>query len=189
MLAHAGGAPETLSVVLLFAGIWVGWAGWSRIKGKGFPNLPMNGAYALMVGAVGLAISAAVVPTLIWGPALKLNPAAPASVRPTSTASIHIVKPTPGQMESGSTLDIVMTLPGGTIVDATTLKLTPNTGHIHLLMDGRLISMTYGLVQEISLQGVKPGSHTLTAQFVAADHGQFNPPVTTSVTFTKAGPG
>jgi hypothetical protein len=189
MLAHAGGAPETLSVVLLFGGIWVGWAGWSRIKGKGFPNLPMNGAYALMVGAVGLAVSAAIVPTLIWGPALKLKPPVPASVRPASTASIHIVEPKQDQVETGSTLDIVMTLPGGTIVDATTLKLTPDTGHIHLLMDGKLISMTYGLVQEISLQNVKAGPHTLTAQFVAADHGPFSPPVSTSVTFVKQGAG
>jgi hypothetical protein len=189
MLAHAGGAPETLSVILLFGGIWVGWAGWSRIKGKGFPRLPMGGAYALMAGAVGLALSAAFVPPMIWGPALKLKPPPPASVRPRSTASIHIVEPKPGATESGPNLDIVMTLPGGTIVDYTSTKLTPNTGHIHLLMDGRLISMTYGLVQEISLQGVTPGPHTLTAEFVAADHGPFDPNVSTSVTFTKAGAG
>ncbi len=189
MLAHAGGAPETLSVVLLFGGIWVGWAGWSRIKGKGFPRLPMAGAYALIVGAVGLALSAAVVPPLIWGPALKLKPSPTATVRPASTASIHIVDPKPGQTETGTTLDVVMTLPGGTIVDATSLKLTPNTGHIHLLMDGKLISMTYGLVQEISLQGLRAGSHTLTAEFVAADHGPFDPPVSASVTFTTAGAG
>jgi hypothetical protein len=189
MLAHAGGAPETLSVVFLFGGIWVGWAGWSRIKGRGFPRLPMKGAYALMVGAVGLALCAAVVPPLIWGPALKLKPPVAASVRPASTASIHIVKPKPGQTLSGPTLDIVMTLPGGTIVDYTSTKLTTNTGHIHILVDGKLISMTYGLVQEISLQGLKDGPHTLTATFVAADHGPFNPPVSTSLTFTKAGSG
>jgi hypothetical protein len=189
MLAHAGGAPETLSVVLLFGGIWVGWAGWSRIKGRGFPRLPMGGAYALMVGAVGLALSAAVIPPLIWGPALKLKPPVQASVRPTSTASIHIVNPKAGETETGTTLDVVMTLPGGTIVDYTSTKLTANTGHIHLLIDGKLISMTYGLVQELSLQGLKAGSHTLTAEFVAADHGPFNPVVSTTVRFMKAGPG
>ena len=184
MLAHAGGAPETLSVVLLFAGIWVGWAGWSRIKGKGFPRMPKGGAYALMGGAALLALSAALVPPMIWGPNLKVKPpASVASVRPSSTASIHIVHPTQGETVSGPTLDIVMTLPGGKIVDYTGTNLTPNTGHIHILLDGKLISMTFGLVQEVSLQGLFPGNHLLQAQFVAVDHAPFDPPVTSSVTF------
>ena len=94
MLAHAGGAPETLSVVLLFAGIWVGWAGWSRIKGRGFPRMPRGGAYALMGGAALLALSAAVVPPMIWGPNLKVKPRRHRSPRyaprppPRSTSSI-----------------------------------------------------------------------------------------------------
>lgn len=184
MLAHAGGAPETLSVVLLFAGIWVGWAGWSRIKGRGFPRMPRGGAYALMGGAALLALSAAVVPPMIWGPNLKVKPqASVAAVRPASTATINIVHPTQGETVTGDTLDIVMTLPGGTIVDYTGTNLTPDTGHIHILLDGKLISMTFGLVQEVSLQHLTPGTHVLEAQFVAVDHAPFDPPVTTSVTF------
>jgi hypothetical protein len=187
MLAHAGGAPETLSVVLLFAGIWVGWAGWSRIKGRGFPRMPKGGAYALMGGAALLALSAAVVPPMIWGPALKVKvPASVSAVRPASTATIHIVHPTDGEAVTGDTLDIVMTLPGGTIVDYTGTNLTPNTGHIHILLDHKLISMTYGLVQEVSLAKLAPGSHTLEAEFVAVDHAPFDPPVTTAVTFKTA---
>jgi hypothetical protein len=188
VLAHAGGADETLSVVLLFTGLWVGWAGWSRLKGRGFPRLPLGGAYALVGGGVVIAISAAFVPRMLFGPTLKPAPPSPAAVRPASTASLLIVKPSPGQPVRGTTLDVVMTLHGGTIVDTASTTLTPDTGHIHLSLDGTLVSMTYGLVQEISLQGLAAGPHTLTAEFVAADHGPFDPRVTTSVTFDLVGP-
>ena len=183
MIAHAGGAPETLSVVLLFGGIWVGWAGWSRIRERGFPRLPRTGAYALLVAAAGLALSAAVIPPMIWGPALKQPTPSPAAVRPRSTATIRITNPTAGEKVTGSTLDVVLSLTGGSIVDYTGTKLTPDTGHVHVLLDGKLISMTFGLQQEVSLQGLAPGSHTVEAQFVAVDHGPFDPPVTSSVTF------
>ena len=33
VVAHASGADETMSLVMLFAGIWVGWIGWSRLRG------------------------------------------------------------------------------------------------------------------------------------------------------------
>ena len=59
MLAHAGAADESLSVVLLFAGLWVGWIGWSRLKGRGFPRLPTGGAVVLLGVGIALAIGAA----------------------------------------------------------------------------------------------------------------------------------
>jgi hypothetical protein len=181
VLAHAGGADESLSVVLLFAGIWVGWAGWSRLRGTGFPRLPAGLAYTLVAAGVVLAVSAAIVPRKIWPKGVAT--VSPAAVRPASTATIAIVKPTEDQVVTGPTLDVVMTLDGGTIVDTASTKLTPTTGHIHLTLDGTLVSMTYGLVQELSLQGLAPGRHTLEAEFVAADHGPFEPRVTSTVVF------
>ena len=80
-----------------------------------------------------------------------------------------------------------MTLDGGRIVDAASTTLTPDTGHIHLSLDGRLVSMTYGLVQLVDIRGLAPGEHTLEAEFVAADHGPFDPRVTARTTFTIAG--
>jgi hypothetical protein len=167
---------------MLFAGIWVGWAGWSRLRGTGFPRLPVAAAYALITVGVVLAVSAAIVPRKIFGPT-GVRSASPAAVRPASTATIAFVKPTPDQVVSGDTLDVVMTLNGGTIVEASSTKLTPTTGHIHLSLDGTLVSMTYGLVQEISLQGLSPGRHVLQAEFVAADHGPFDPRVVANVAF------
>ena len=189
MLAHAGGADETLSVVLLFAGLWIGWAGWSRLKGKGFPRLPIRGAYGLIGVGIALAISAAVVPRMIFGPTLAPPAASPAAVRPSSTAAIGFSRPSPGVTVRGDTLEVVMTLTGGTIVDATSTTLTPDTGHVHLSVDHELVSMTYGLVQEIPLAGLAPGPHTLEAEDVAADHGPFDPPVTATADFTIAGSG
>lgn len=183
MLAHAGGADETLSIVLLFAGLWIGWAGWSRLKGRGFPRLPIGGAWALIGFGVVLGVSAAVVPRLIFGPTLVPAPASPAATRPTTSAVIGFTSPVPDQVARGDTLDVVMTLRGGTIVDATSTTLTPDTGHVHLSVDGTLVSMTYGLVQEISTADLAPGPHTLEAEFVAADHAPFEPRVTTTVTF------
>jgi Family of unknown function (DUF6130) len=183
MLAHAGGAPKTLSVVLLFAGIWVGWAGWSRLKHRGFPRMPVGAAFSLIGLALALVLAAGFVPPLIYGPSNKLKIPVPSGARPSSTATIAIVKPAPGQLVAGDQLEVVMTLTGGQITDATTTKLAPNTGHIHLSVDGTVVSMTYGLVQIIPLNGLAPGVHTLLAEFVAADHGPFAPRVEASLDF------
>ncbi len=188
MIAHVGGAPETLSVVLLFGGLWVGWAGWSRLKSRGFPRLPLGAAFGLMGLAVALVLAAGLVPQMIYGPSSKLKIPTPSGARPSSTATIAFVQPAPGQLATGDQLEVVMTLTGGQITDVATTKLTPDTGHIHLSVDGTLVSMTYGLVQIVSLNRLTPGAHTLSAEFVAADHGPFSPRVEASLSFQIPGP-
>jgi hypothetical protein len=141
----------------------------------------------LVAVGVVLAVSAAIVPRAIFGgPNTALSTPA-TGPRPASTATLTIEQPSDGAVEKGDTLDVVLGLTGGTIVDAATTRLTPDTGHVHLSVDGTLVSMTYGLVQEIGLAGLRPGDHTLLAEFVAADHGPFDPRVTASVTFRTAG--
>jgi hypothetical protein len=190
MLAHAGAADESLSVVLLFTGLWVGWAGWSRLKGRGFPRLPSGGAVALIVVGVALAVSAAVVPRALFPPTSPgLASPTPGGPRPASTATLSFVEPAPNQEVTGDTLQVVLDLEGGRIVDTTSMNLTPDTGHIHLLLDGSLVSMTYGSVQEVDLRGLAPGDHRLEADFVAADHGPFDPQVRSSVEFRSGGGG
>jgi hypothetical protein len=83
-------------------------------------------------------------------------------------------------------MNVVLDLRGGTIVQATTTSIAPDTGHVHLLLDGALVSMTFGTEQVVDLSTVPAGAHTLTAEFVAADHLPFAPPVTASVDFVKA---
>lgn len=109
-------------------------------------------------------------------------PAQPATqVRPRSTATLRILNPAPGTTVSGRTLHVRLALTGARIVPQTSLHLTPDRGHVHLSLDGRVVSMAYGLEQDVA---VTPGDHLLQAEFVATDHFPFNPRVVTSVTFT-----
>jgi hypothetical protein len=184
MLAHAGAADESLSVLLLFAGLWVGWVGWSRLKGRGFPRLSTSGAVVLIAAGVALAISAAVMPRALFPPTpVSQASSAPAGVRPSSTASLSFERPVANQRTTGDQLDVVLNLQGGRIVATSSTTLTPDTGHIHLSVDGAVVSMTYGLVQAVDLRGLQPGEHTLEAEYVAADHGPFDPRITTNLRF------
>ncbi len=186
MLAHLGNADESLSLVMLFAGIWMGWGGWSRLRGKGFPRMPLPAAYGLIGGAAVMVVAATFVPRALLGPPGAVPTPASSGVRPASTATLAIAKPTPGEVVGGSQLEVLLTLSGGTIASTASTTLTSDTGHIHLSIDGKLASMTYGTVQVLNIASLSPGPHTLTAEFVANDHGTFNPRVTQSVTFRKA---
>ena len=74
-----------------------------------------------------------------------------------------------------------MDLQGGTVVPGTSTTLAPDEGHLHLRVDGELVSMTYGSVQVVDMRPYGPGRHTIEAEFVAADHLPFDPPVEASV--------
>ncbi len=184
MLAHAGGSDESLALFMVVAGLWTAWAAVSRIRGAGFPRVPLAAAW------LGVGLSVAVVAGALVVPA-RIFPATPAASpggggRPASTATLSIERPSEGATTAGDTLQVVLRLDGGTVVDTTSTTLAPDTGHVHLSIDGEVVSMTYGLVQSISVRSLASGPHTLQAEFVAADHGPFDPRVTTSVRFEKA---
>jgi hypothetical protein len=69
-------------------------------------------------------------------------------------------------------------------VPQTTTELSPDEGHLHVLLDDTLISMTEGLEQRI--RDVEPGLHRLTVEFVATDHAPFDPRVVAVTTFEVA---
>jgi len=103
--------------------------------------------------------------------------------RPSSPAVLKIVKPKNGAVVHGTSTQLVMSLQHAEIVPATTTHIVGTQGHIHVILDNQLVSMTYGLHQTLS--DLKPGTHLLRAQFVASDHAPFNPPVfAQAVTFT-----
>lgn len=102
--------------------------------------------------------------------------------RPSSPATVEIVSPAPSTTVQGDTLHVVLRLNGGTLVPQTTTDIRPDEGHVHLYVNNVLVSMNYGLEQDIPVQ---PGSTVLKAEFVAADHAPFSPRVwSTEVVFT-----
>ena len=101
--------------------------------------------------------------------------------RPSSTARLAIVQPTNGESVTGSSVELKVSLKGAEIVPATTTKLSPDRGHLHVYLDNSLVSMTFGLDQQIP--NVAPGQHVLRVEFVASDHAPFAPRVFRSVIF------
>jgi hypothetical protein len=101
--------------------------------------------------------------------------------RPSSPARISILSPKNGQVVHGSTLSVRLALKNAHIVRPTTSKIDPRKGHIHVLLDGNIVSMNYGLKDTISK--LTPGTHTLRVEFVASDHLSFDPRVFQEVAF------
>lgn len=101
--------------------------------------------------------------------------------RPSSTAEVTIVSPKTGRVVRGSTVDLRVRLAGARIVPATTTDIVPAEGHLHVILDDTLISMTEGLEQQIP--DVTPGAHRITVEFVASDHAPFDPRVVAVVAF------
>jgi hypothetical protein len=103
------------------------------------------------------------------------TPPTPTGARPASTATLSILSPANGAVIRGSTVDVRLRLQHARIVRPTSNDLRPDEGHIHILLDGSLVSMNYGLTDEID--DVPRGRHLLQAEFVASDHAPFDPRV------------
>lgn len=118
------------------------------------------------------------------GPGSSGSPSASATIgsRPSSPAVVRIVQPKNGATVTGSTLHIVLSLQNAVIVKQTSTDIRPDRGHVHLYVDNVLVSMNYGLVQDLP---VHKGTYVLKAEFVASDHAPFNPRVySPTVVFT-----
>lgn len=107
--------------------------------------------------------------------------APPPIARPSSTARLAVVSPENGEIVRGSTVELRVELEGARLVPQTTTDTAPDEGHLHVLLDEELISMTEGTEQEIP--DVVPGMHRLTVEFVASDHAPFDPRVVAVVAF------
>jgi hypothetical protein len=108
------------------------------------------------------------------------GPTTPAE-RPSSPASLEIVQPEPGEVVDGGGVEVVVELSGAELIDRVTTNIRPDEGHIHLALDGETVSLLAGL--EETIRNVEPGTHLLEVEFVAGDHGPFDPRIIESVTF------
>lgn len=104
-----------------------------------------------------------------------------AQTRIGSTAKIAIIEPAPGTVVTADAVRVRVKLEGARVVPDTRFDITPDEGHIHLSLNGNVLSMNYGLDEIIP---VGKGPQLLQAEFVAADHLPFNPRVISTVTFT-----
>ena len=113
------------------------------------------------------------------------TPAATAAApRPSSPAKLTIVLPRNGQTVRQDRPELRLGLDGGKIVNQTTTRIQGDEGHIHLVVDGKLVAMNYGLRQR--LPQLPPGQHVVQVEFVAADHVPFEPRVLTQAAFQVA---
>jgi hypothetical protein len=101
--------------------------------------------------------------------------------RPTSTGKLTIVSPTANEVIHGTVLHVRLQLAGARLVQQASTQISPDTGHIHVSIDGIVKSLLAGLTYDAT--DLTPGRHLLTVEFVAADHGPFNPRVILRQTF------
>jgi hypothetical protein len=177
MLAHAGTPDELVAELFFLAAGALGWAAVARWRGRSLLGLPRVAAVGLGLVCVAAVAGGIVVPPMIrptWSP-----------IRPRSQARVQIVLPTPGEVVRGDSLEVDLDLVGGKITSLTSTTVSPTTGHLHVFIDGALLSMAAAADTRVDISGLSNGQHTLRAEFVAADHGPFRPPVVASVRFDK----
>jgi hypothetical protein len=108
------------------------------------------------------------------------GPTAPGP-RPSSTAKLAIVSPKDGEAFTTSTVPVSVSLQDAKIVPTTSTNLKPNEGHLHVYLDGEIVSMNYQVSD--TLKNVAAGMHLLRVEYVATDHAPFDPRVFAQVTF------
>jgi hypothetical protein len=125
-------------------------------------------------------VGGAVIVGIVAGYIVRRDRVAEPALRPRSTATLAIVEPLPGVTISGTSIQIRLALTGARLVLQTSTRLVPDEGHIHVKLDGKLVSMTAGLEQQVP---VTTGPHIIGAEFVANDHLPFNPRILTTLPF------
>ncbi len=87
VLAHAGTPDEQVALVTVVAGLWVGWAGVSRLRRSGVPAT----AHRRAPGSVGAGCGVVVAGLTLPRQFLRPNPASatPTGARPASTATLR----------------------------------------------------------------------------------------------------
>jgi hypothetical protein len=175
LLAHSGLTSGADTVTSALLAVDVGLFAW-------FVHVRKQTArrwLALSLPPLMIAVLVASVTASAWVP----KPTPSGQVLDTN-ARLEFVSPTPGEVVIGSKVRITLKLTGGRIVPVSDVKLRPDAGHVHLFLDDRLVSMAYGLSEELS--GVSPGEHSVKAEFVAANHRSWLRPVLSSVPFRVA---
>jgi hypothetical protein len=180
LLGDGVGSPvdQGVSTFLFIGAALFGTVAVARWRGRAFTGLP-----AWVASLSGGAAATCLVLAVVLPPIIRPDRA---TVRPSSTARLRFESPRPAQVFHGhpARVSVRLDLTGARIVPFTSTKLAADEGHVHLYLNGNLVRMTLGLTRVIR---APPGRYRLTAEFVAADHGPFEPRVLTEVTFRVTG--
>jgi hypothetical protein len=103
------------------------------------------------------------------------------AARPASTAKVTILTPRNGQTVHSPTPRGPPRPQRRQDRPQTSTRIRPDQGHIHLLVDGKLVAMNYGLNEQLPNLG--PGQHLVQVEVVAADHAPFEPRVLAQAAF------
>jgi Family of unknown function (DUF6130) len=148
----------------------------------------MNGWHRRSLLALGVVFalsacgSGAATPQTTNSPSPSPSPTPTVSAdRPPSPAKLTIISPKNGQVVHGTTVEMNVSLKEAKIVPATSSTIVPDEGHLHVILDDQLISMTGDTTQVLS--NLTPGQHLLKVEFVASDHAPFDPRVIAAVAF------
>lgn len=93
-------------------------------------------------------------------------------------ATVTIASPEDGAtVPADEPVTIEVSIEGGSLT-AEASSDDPNEGHLHVFVDGDLVSMPTEDVLEVELE---PGERTIEVEFTRADHTSHDPPVVTRV--------
>lgn len=121
----------------------------------------------LMLAALGIAIGSFAL--------------SPKPVKAPRDVSVTIVSPADGAVvPANKRIDVDVALKGGHLTTSTTTT-SPTAGHLHVFVDGRLVSMPFTARAPVTL---KPGAHTIEVEFVTPTHQPFAPPILDQVRVT-----
>lgn len=121
--------------------------------------------------------------TALLGPGLL--PASPTTCsRPITDAKLEILAPGEGELLESQDVEVKVRLTGARLIDDSSSQNVGDDGHLHLILNGKTVSMSGELSQTIR---ALTGEHRLEAELVAGDHGPFCSRVRDVVTFSVAG--
>ncbi len=161
VLGHTLGAggPSIELLIVAFVLMWLGVLFYFRKAVKPVVSV------VLIVAALGLAGGSFILDRASSGAGIEV-----AIQEPSAGAEVRANRP--------MRLDVRLT--GGRIVSSTTSE-APNGGHLHLYVDGEIVSMPTTARPSVEL---KPGTHTITVEFVDVQHRPFDPPISDQVRVT-----
>ena len=141
------------------------------------PDTPGKARRAgLILAGVGFA-------TFLVGPDLLRSPP-PECVRLERPATVEIVAPRQGESVAAGRVALHIDLKGGRATSLSSTRNRPGEGHLHILLDGRLISMSGTLEEQLTIPA---GRHEIEVEYAANNNAPFCTPVGDVVAFEVAG--